>query len=265
MACNTGVSWTPTVAGERLEFRAAGLYNGLGFVEDTKTGSYWDHITGESVHGELRGAELAEGPTLEYWGAAQAARRYPNAELALSRPTLLSRILHTALLRRMLSRTGHLPLMLFGPSLEHEDERRPRMELGLGVYDVEGGSRCFYPLDTIRAAKGALVDAERGLLVYIDPESGIPVAARVDASSCRFDDDELVLDTGERIRDRQLVGANEAARPLDQPAQLFTRWYGFALTFPGCAVYDHPDRDLDQRSQRSQRSSTLGGGVTVDL
>lgn len=237
MACNTGVSLIPKVEGQNYDFRVWGLHNGVALVEDMQTRSRWDHITGECIHGRHRGYELEAGPLLQYFKAGQAARRYPSARLALSNPPLRARLLHRTLIRRMLSPEGYLPGFFFKSSLTVEDERRLRMERGLGVV-YKGEAQRFYPVSAIEQA-GAIVDtiAGRRLLVYIDRDSQVPVAGQTDASSAEWQGDELVLDTGDRVRDRQRVGQNGMIFEFEQPLQLFTRWYGFALTFPNCDIY----------------------------
>jgi hypothetical protein len=46
------------VNGKTHHFAARGLYNGLSFNGDRESGSFWDHITGECVHGPLKGYRL---------------------------------------------------------------------------------------------------------------------------------------------------------------------------------------------------------------
>jgi len=73
---------------------------------------------------------------------------------------------------------------LFAGTLSKEDERRPRMELGLGVWT----SAKYYPM--------------------------------------------------ERIREHSLGSTGMASvRRVQRPQQVFARWYGFALTFPGCEIF----------------------------
>lgn len=228
------------VDGQRYDFRVWGLHNGVALIEDMPTKSRWDHITGECIHGAHRGVELEHGPMLQYFKAEQAARRYPAARVALSRPSLIARLLHRTLIHRMLSPEGYLPGFFFKPSLTVEDERKLRMELGLGVV-YKGQAQRFYPLSRISEA-GAVIDtiADQRLIIYVDPMSSVPVAARTEASAGTWAGEDLVLDNGDRIRDRQLVDVNGVIHDFDQPLQLFTRWYGFALTFPNCDIYEPP-------------------------
>jgi hypothetical protein len=36
----------------------AGVYNGTQLIKDVETGSLWNHITGEAIHGALEGGAL---------------------------------------------------------------------------------------------------------------------------------------------------------------------------------------------------------------
>jgi len=55
VVCNTGVGLTPQIGEQVHHFSAGGLYNGLVLLIDDETRTYWDHITGEAVHGPLSG------------------------------------------------------------------------------------------------------------------------------------------------------------------------------------------------------------------
>ncbi|MCA9710207.1 MAG: DUF3179 domain-containing protein [Myxococcales bacterium] len=237
MACNTGVSSAPIIDGTTYDFRVAALFNGLALMEDVQTRSYWDHVTGEAIHGQLRGAQLPDVAPLQYMPAHAAAKRYPQAELALSTPSVRQRVIHRVFLRRMLRDEGHLPF-LFAPSMAKDDPRRPRMELGLGVW-WPGLSR-FYPMPALRELGGAVVDtlSDRRLLVFIDPESHAPVAAHTEAHGCRWQGQTLELDDGSVVESLERVDAQGIRRPLELLPQLFTRWYGFSATFPGCEVFE---------------------------
>jgi hypothetical protein len=48
----------------------------------------------------------------------------------------------------------------------------------------------------------------------------------------------VVFDTGERLQNGTLV--NPQGQPVnpERPQQIFTRWYGFAYTFPNCEIYE---------------------------
>lgn len=89
----------------------------------------------------------------------------------------------------------------FRRTMGHPDTRLPEMEIGLGV--VAEQHQRFYPLARIGAG---LVDRWRGLRLHITvgPIDRMPQARFADGS---------------------------------RPFQIFTRWYGFAFTYPGCEIF----------------------------
>jgi hypothetical protein len=44
------------------------------------------------------------------------------------------------------------------------------------------------------------------------------------------------LDNGSIVRMGVLLTRDGTRQRAERPQQLFTRWYGFSLTFPGCEV-----------------------------
>jgi hypothetical protein len=144
------------------------------------------------------------------------------------------------IVRRLLQKEPTLPFV-FIPSMMKDDERRPRMELGLGVW-WPGVSR-FYPMDVLRERGGAVFDVlgDHRVLVFLDPGSSAPVAGRTDASACRWDGEDLVLDTGDVVRELRRIDAGGVEHRFELVPQMFTRWYGFSATFPGCEVYTPED------------------------
>ena len=196
--CHSGVGLTPTVDGVLHQFSAGGLSEGVILLVDDATRSYWDHITGEAVHGPLKGRQL------EVWPL-----RYTNVEVALAEdPQLqISRIggggLKGMLLRRVhrkkLGTKGFIPPPL-RLTMSGGDERLPEHTQGVGIFDGERAR--FYPMSAIKGELEADWGPRR-IRVFRGPD-GVPQAV--------------------------FVGTDE------RPMQLFSRWYGFAATFPGCEL-----------------------------
>lgn len=238
MPCNSGVSLTPIVNGKPEQFAARGLFNGLVLLGDYTTNSYWDHITGECVHGPLQGAQLPFSPfALRYVTVAGALAAAPDVQIAFSTGMpLRGRFLKavTPFMHRVLG--NRLPPR-FQRTVGVEDTRRERMDLGLGLW--QGKTSRYYPLSLIRAAKDGILDRVDGetVFVYYDPESGAPDALFVDAHSAASRDGGFDFDTGMRLQHGKLVDGNGRSLPTHRPQQMFTRWYGFAFTFPHCEIY----------------------------
>ncbi|NIM48504.1 MAG: hypothetical protein GTN62_02360 [Gemmatimonadales bacterium] len=67
-------------------------------------------------------------------------------------------------------------------------------------------------------------------------------ALHVDATSVSWDGDLLRLNKGDVVHDGVLYDAAGKRREMDRPMQMFTRWYGYALTFPKTEVYEPEHR-----------------------
>jgi hypothetical protein len=124
----------------------------------------------------------------------------------------------------------------FVNTLGKEDTRRPRMDMGLGIWTSE--TRRYYPLALIRERGRAFIDRidGRSALIYIDPETNSPAAMFVNASRAKFEGNDVHLDNGGLVRSGIMLDHKGKPQEADRPQQIFTRWYGFALTFPGAEV-----------------------------
>lgn len=127
----------------------------------------------------------------------EAESRRGDTLLARSDPGLFRGLMGRAMSRKAYgSRSGFPPG--FTGTMSEQDERVDAFASGLGVV-VDGEAR-FYLRE-----RGDLNDlwGSRRLEVRVRPEDGTPHG--------RFEDGEV-------------------------PFQLFTRWYGFSLTYPGCSI-----------------------------
>jgi hypothetical protein len=274
VVCNTGVSLIPTIDGEFLRFTNAGLYDALFVMQDTKTLSLWNHITGEAMYGEMAGRELEVSGGLQQMTVAQALGIDPDMPIAISgRPFTNSGpgFTPTSLGRggrgegaapsagpggprgggrgAAPAGRGGIPsggpdpnaqlMAMFAETLGEEDTRRERMEMGLGIWSDDMSVRRFYPFDLVRE-RGALIDQVEGrdLLVYYDRTASVPAAVYVSAAVETVDNEEIRLANGQRVVAGQLTDSDGTVLPSETPNQVFTRWYGFSLTFPGPEIYE---------------------------
>ncbi len=212
-------------------FVNAGLYNGIFVMQDTETRTLWNHITGEVMYGELAGRKLPISNLLQV-NVKQALSLDPKIAVAIS-----SRPYSGAPRKTDPGKADAALLPRFVGTLGTEDTRRPRMDMGLGVWS--GGIRRYYPMEIIRHRGEAMIDSigNRKVLIYIDPEMFVPAALFVDSNTAKLQGKEIRLDSGAVLRSGVLVGRDGKPVPAERPQQIFTRWYGFALTFPESEVF----------------------------
>jgi hypothetical protein len=172
----------------------------LVLLGDNETGSYWNHITGECLHGPLKGNRLETFP-IEHISVKNALNKYPNLHVALSKPPLLMKVVTPIM--NIGRKKGFLP-PFFRKTMGSIDARLPEMTSGLGV--IIGETEKFYTIDSIKKHNGVIQDTIEGenITVQIDGIDHLPYALLSDNS---------------------------------RPMQLFTRWYGFSLTYPNCKVF----------------------------
>ena len=124
-------------------FSAGGLYNGLVLLIDDESKTYWDHITGEAVHGPLTGTQL------DQWGiqlstASALKRQEPDLLVYRSRQSLRSRVMGWFMNLPFMS--GKFPPG-FRRTMSDVDTRLDEMSIGLGV--VTSSTQRFYPKNRI--------------------------------------------------------------------------------------------------------------------
>jgi len=123
-------------------------------------------------------------------------------------------------------------------TMAREDDRRPQMEIGLGVWNDD--EQRYYPMDEVREADGLLIDEFGGkrIVVYVDPQSRALASLFTDAETAQWTGKTIELSDGSSIRDGALYDESGERLNAERPLQLFTRWYGFALTFPKTTIYE---------------------------
>jgi hypothetical protein len=245
----------PVIDGQLHHFTNAGLYDGLFTLYDVESHTLWNHVTGEAEYGPLVGRNLGPPGNELQMSVKQALELDPKMEIAISDRAYFAggRQFGTAGIGGGRGRGqgaanqgpgGPNPNAVmndrFVGTLGKEDQRRPRMELGLGVWT--GTTRRYYPAARIREHGGAFLDRldGRSVLVYIDPDTNTPAALFVNAKGAKVEDKDVALDNGFVVRSSVLMDRAGKRAAMERPQQIFTRWYGFALTFPGSEVFGEP-------------------------
>lgn len=228
-------------------FSNVGLYDAIFVMQDAETKTLWNHITGEALYGPLLGHNLGPVGNLLQTNVQQALAIDSKMQIAMSDRAYFaggrqfgsagSPGAGGAASRASGPNPNAEMSALFIKTIGKEDARRPRMELGLGVWT--GATHRYYPLQRIRERGRAFMDQLDGqkVLIYIDPETNNPSALFVNASSAEIQDNEIRLDNRSVVRSGVLFDRGGKRQTAGHPQQVFTRWYGFALTFPGCEVF----------------------------
>lgn len=225
---------TPQVNGQVHHFVEHGLYDGLFLMRDEESGTYWDHLTGEAVYGDLVGQSLEIQP-LEYSLAGQVLENYPEAVITFSDQALRKN--DDLEMDGLLERTGGKLSGMFSSTIASEDDRLPTMDLGIGIWS--GKQARYYSYSEVIQAGNALLDDFHGqqVLIFLDPDIQVLSAMYVNAEKLEWEQDLLRLSNGEHVANSLLRDKSGEPLQMKRPLQVFTRWYGFALTFPDTEIY----------------------------
>jgi hypothetical protein len=201
-------------------------------MQDSETKTLWNHITGDAMQGPLLGRSLGPVSNLLQMTVGQALKMDASTRVAIS-----DRRYGSGGQRSRVVNPNATMADRFVATIGTEDTRRPRMDIGLGVWI--GSTARYYPIQRIRERGEAFIDriGGRTLLVYIESASNTPAALFVDAKSASREGEGVRLDDGSTVRDGIWLDRRGQRRSADRPAQMFTRWYGFALTFAGCEIF----------------------------
>ncbi len=233
-ACNTGMLFNPVVDGQLLHFRRRGAYDGLLLIWDEETDSYWQHITGRCMHGASRDQQLETLTTTRQMSALEAGALHSNT-LLLTSPLSPEQEHISRAMEKMRANPDRVEEQITS-TIGREDTRRPRFELGLGIW-THGISR-FFPLVLLHTTNNMLITEFDGrpLLIYQTPDAISPVAAFIETKHAAWEGSLLRLDHGAYIQNDLYHTADKQVVALECPQQLLMRWYGFALTFPDCVI-----------------------------
>jgi hypothetical protein len=237
--CNGGAVFSPLVNDEVYSFQEGGFYDAMILLYDSRSGSYWDHLTGSCLYGPLVGKQLTRLSNLLHMSLRQVLAAYPDALLALS---ALPEQQQAEAEEDEAWRKANEPEWSAGlvKTLGMEDSRLPRLNMGLGVWTAT--TRRYYPVAQLYMMNNVLIDTVDGqrLVVYIDPLSGTPGAFFTDASQAEWQHHILHLNNGDSMRNAAVFDTHMLPKRPQRPWQLFSRWYSFALKFPDCEIYGQP-------------------------
>lgn len=242
--CNGGAAFSPVVDGQVYTFQERGFYDAMILLNDQQTDSYWDHLRGICLYGSSEGKQLRRLSNLLHTTVRQVLTSHPTALLAMSEltPDQATEGLEDDLWR--IEDEPEWSQRLLGTLRLPDDDRLPRLSIGLGVW--QGKASRYYPISALYIDGGAVIDEFQGrrILVYVNPENSTPSAFFTEAKTLRWEREVLILDTGERVQDGVVLDKDGRVRGnVERPLQLFTRWYGFAVKFAGCEIYQAKNTD----------------------
>lgn len=198
--CHSGIGFIPMVDDKLYHFSAGGLYNGTVLLIDDETRSYWNHMTGECLHGSLKGKKLDAFP-LEITNYKTALTNYPEISIFISKMGFKGKLMDFFIKKVHFSK-GFLPPG-FKKTMGKIDERLPALSHGLGIF-FDNFSK-FYPYEKIGAGIEEMIDGRR-IIVKVRDGDNVPYA--------KWQDSDKI------------------------PLQIFTRWYGFSFSFPDCDLFE---------------------------
>ena len=198
-------------------------------------------MTGGAMYGPLAGKRL-ELYNVLHSTAGQVLAQDPAALIAISEHPRVALTAERGRRRgswlSRLMRRGERGLSgQFLGTIREEDDRRPTMELGIGIWN--GSTARYYPMPAVEEQGRVILDTFEGrsVLVYYDPTAYALISHYTTADRVWWEDDVLRLSTGERIENGLLFNEDGDQMEAESPLQVFTRWYGFSLTFPATEIY----------------------------
>ncbi len=236
--CNSGMIMNPVFNSQMLNFHIAGAYNGMLLMSDKETGSYWDHITGECISGEYKGSQLELLQSHKILTAKEVVDLYPDCLYGKEKMNFFQKLFAKfANWKANTMGKGFLPPGFKESIPLNIDNRLPKMVMGLGVW--RGKESKFYPSHVIKENGNYLHDNFNGskLFLYISPTTFSPVAIYLkEISEISFEGDRVNFSNGRYIAGGNLYSSEGKNIKVDQPNQMFLRWYGFVTTFPKCKI-----------------------------
>jgi hypothetical protein len=231
--------WEATTDGRRLKFHLAGINNQNFIMEDEETGSWWQQVSGEAIHGALKGRRL-NGVFHDELTFATWRRERPHGRVL--RPAE-NNDAWRKFSEHWEEQTGKLPVVT---QRDARDRLAPRAVV-MGV--VSNGAAKAYPLESIER-QSPVVDRLGGVPLMVvlgeDKKSVRAFETRVDGRELEFyvsasDAGAWRMFDGETRSEwdftgRALSGAL-AGRQLKKVPLLKDYWFDWKLYNPQTLVY----------------------------
>jgi len=207
-------------------------------MEDTQTRTLWSHMTGEGLSGEHAGYQLPVSNLL-HMSVTQALAMDSTMAIAISERPFNSRRGRRMRASRFSTNSPGAQLRpMFVQTLGEEDTRVDRMDMGLGVWN--DNTRKYYSVEVLREKGNYLLDEMAGqkLLVFLDPLTSTPTALYWDTETVSIEGRQIDLSDGYSIKQGQIYNSEGELVEVTKPQQIFTRWYGFSLSFPNPEIIE---------------------------
>jgi hypothetical protein len=198
--CNAGVVMEPLVDGVHLYFEAVGVYSGQLLIKDRKTNSLWNHLTGECIHGDLKGKQLKTA-YLKETIVGEEMKINPDLAICISgEQKIIKKVMNTGMyfLGQVVKLNKNFLPPFFVKTIIHEDRTLPRMVKGL-VVKIDNHA-VFYESSKITSG-------------FID---------KINGQSIRLFNEKIPYALDENDK---------------RPFQLFMRWYAFKINYPNGQLF----------------------------
>jgi hypothetical protein len=236
--CNAGSIFNANLEGQVYHFAAQGYADAMTLLADQESQSYWNHLTGNCLHGKLSGKKLEQLASFLQMTADDILNAYPNALFASDNMSAddVKETEEWDKAERLSEKPSWDEDEELVRSLRHEDTRLPRHEMGLGIWTET--SRRFYPIRLLYKQQNLFFDEFEGrrILVYSDPHVGLPMALYSEANHAEWHGDEIHLSGNQELKKATLYQDGKAVN-IERPRQNAIRWHGFSAVFPDCEVY----------------------------
>ncbi|MCU0513497.1 MAG: DUF3179 domain-containing protein [Anaerolineae bacterium] len=234
--CNGGAFYNAEHKGMVLQFAVQGFYDVMSLIADQQTQSYWNHLTGECVTGQLAGDTLIRWNSLLQMTAHQAHHAYPDA--------LFTEIMLDDTAAETGAKWNQRYRLPDNPdygglirTLGTEDKRLPRHDIGVGIWTQQ--TRRYYSVLQIFDKHGVIIDQVDGrtIVVCMDEVVGLPTVFYCETQTAVLHHGILHLDNNQIYKLGRLYQGDQPVK-IERPNHNAIRWYSFSSLFPDCAIYD---------------------------